>query len=412
MLTIILLCLQDLGACKQDLTRAIDRSDAPQAQAAIDGLAALRSAAAVDALLSAAGQCRLMNRPAILDRILDALVRCAGVPRIEERFKTCGDPVIRAGLVPALGEEALVDTLSKEREPAIKVALLDALGEKKRSVDVARFLNPREAWQVQAAALKLIRSTRSLDAVEALIEGLSKAEGRLELDYHGTLVALTGVDKGVLPASWKAWWQQNQAAVRSGTYVPREDERGGRNKGTAFFGVPVLSRRAVFVLDHSGSMSGAADFEDGRKRKIDAAREQLKQALRQMPDGALVNVVFYETAFQAFRDRLVTLSASSRQELFAYIDSLEPKGSTNVFDSLERALSYGADTIYLLSDGMPNKGRFTRPDDICVQIQKINRPLHVAIHTILIRSRGGGSAEELMKRLARENDGIFKALGR
>lgn len=154
-------------------------------------------------------------------------------------------------------------------------------------------------------------------------------------------------------------------------------------------------------------------------RKIDVARWQLKRVLYRLPDGTVFNLIFYSTDVQRYKPQLLTMTPAGRREAFAYIDSLEPMGVTNIFDSLESGLAFALgddgrlrrdaiDSVYLLSDGLPNRGRFTRPDEIRREIQRLNAPLKVAIYTILV---GASAADEtFMKGLADENHGEFRSM--
>ncbi len=403
---------------------------------------------------------------------IDALCRIggeAGIKRLIERFKNTAEWTIRAGIASALEHiptdealKVLLEQLKKEKEPTVKVAILDALTTKKaKSPEVLQaimdVLRSADAWQVHFAALQAVKALNAREAVEAVIDGMSRAEGRLQADFQEALIALTGVDKGILPDAWKAWWTQNKEAVIAGTYEPRPEEKAKKAAGaTTFFGIPVVSKRVVFVLDRSGSMSMPADFElpiesgGGDKlppdlarpkgtRKIDVARWQLKKVLHQLPEGTLFNVIFYGTNFEVYKPHLVALNPGIRQEVFAYIDTLEPSGGTNIFDSIERALAFalgedgklkkeGVDTIYLLSDGMPNQGRFKRPDEVRAEIKKLNDNLKVALHAVLIaamtsapqnpqpgqpqpRPRTTSNGDEaFMKGLADENFGEFRSM--
>lgn len=409
----------------------------------------------------------------------------AAVQGLIERFKSSPDWSVRAGIAGAFESmdredvlKALVDQLRREKEPTVKVAILDALNAKGKKSDeivqaVVDSLKTPDAWQVQFAALEFIRKNKILEAIDAVIEAMAKADGRLLYDFQDTLVALTGVDKGIMADAWKAWWDQNKEAVRGGTYKPRDDEKGAKGGAlTKFFGIPVKSKRVIFALDRSGSMSQPADFDIAidtgeaklpeeiakpkGNRKIDIARWQLKKVLYLMPDGAMFDIIFFSNTFELYKDKLVKLDKKSREEAFAYIDKIEPQGGTNIFDSLERALSFamgkdgklekdGIDTVYLMSDGMPNQGKFTRPDDIRREIKQINENLKVAINTVLIDAGGPGvpriprvpkpapngqpqpppppappappvagsdSDEEFMKKMAEENAGQYSAVKR
>lgn len=533
---LLLVLAQDIGKLKEELRKGLAAPDETVAMAAIDGLAASNTPAAVDVLLAAIGAIfkdewdgmdrrkslesaerrareehqkymekyrkasqeynstktqeandklkkaseemrpyskkysearaalqefitRYKSLALIRDHAQAALLKFNSDPAVNgfiDRFKGSPDWIIRAGLADVLERidrpqvvQALLHQLKREKEATVKVAILDALASKPTAPEIVQAAIEHlksDAWQVTAAALELIRKAGAKEAVDAVIEAMTKADGRLIYDFEDTLAALTGVDKGILPNSWKAWWEQNKDEVLAGSYKPRQEEKAGAGEGfTRFFGIPVNSKRAVFVLDRSGSMSSPADFDipidtgDSQlpadlqapkgKRKIDVARWQLKKALWMMPDGALFNVIFYGSAFDVYKEHMIKLDKRTREEAFAYIDTMEPTGATNIFDSLERALQFamgddgrlkkdGVDTIYLLSDGMPNQGKFRTPEEIQREVARINDSLKVVINTILVGASGAaGSAvkrpdEEFMKKLAEDNNGKFSAVRR
>lgn len=494
----LLLALQDPRA---ELRAAISQADAAKAKTAVEALVALDTPQAVEALLFGLGavkkeqvEARLAKeaeaannrRPArgrtahdakldalaaIRSAILDALPKFAtdaAVQALVDRFRSSPDWYIRAGIASVFEHidkdnvlAALIEQLTKEKEPTVRVAILEALSNKKGPGVESALLEAlkSDVWQLQLVALQAVEKQKLISAVEGVIEGMAKADGRVLHEFQRVLTALTGVDKGIMPDAWKAWWDQNKEAVRGGTYEPRPEEKAGKAGAlTTFFGVPITSKRVIFVLDRSGSMSATADFDlpadkgeadlpdDLKKpagsRQIDIARWQLKKALFRMPDGAFFNLIFYGSGFEVYRDRMIKLDKTSRRDAFAYIDQTEPKGGTNIFDSLEKALSYsigedgrlkkdGADTVYLMSDGMPGQGKYIAAGDICREIKAMNEKTKIAIHTILIDAGAGGNvvvrrvngkevpqpkpegpteAEQLMKRLAEENGGTFSAI--
>ena len=65
------------------------------------------------------------------------------------------------------------------------------------------------------------------------------------------------------------------------------------------------------------------------------------------------------------------------------------------------------DTIFFLSDGKPTTGRFVDPDDILREVRKLNELRRVVVHTIAL----GQFQKTFMKRLAKENGGVFVDLG-
>jgi hypothetical protein len=148
-----------------------------------------------------------------------------------------------------------------------------------------------------------------------------------------------------------------------------------------------------------------------------------------MPDGAEFNLIFYNHEWTILSDKPLKLAASTRKAAFEFIDRLEPVGPTNIYDPLEKGLSFaasgpmmdkisksGVDTIFFLTDGMPNTGQVPRAEDILVKVKELNKSRKVKIHAIGVFSAGrtpqaAGSEAELggkfLQKLAEENGGRY-----
>ena len=95
-----------------------------------------------------------------------------------------------------------------------------------------------------------------------------------------------------------------------------------------------------------------------------------------------------------------------RLQSIEFVKQLNPRGMTNVFDTLASALEDPeVNTIYFLSDGAPTMGKITEPQGILDRIREINAERKVKIHTIGFHLDPG--AASLMRRLAEENHGDF-----
>jgi HEAT repeat protein len=405
--------------------------------------------AGVEARARAASAIRLM-----LVETLGGFSGESAVQHLLGLLKTSKDSGVRAGLCSAferIKNEAAVESLAaaaRDKEPVVRVAALDALAAQgKKTPEVVAAIREAagetEYWQVCFAALQAAKALKATEAVDAIIAAMAKTEGRLRYDILETLTALTGEDKGISPEAWKSWHEARGG--EPATARPDPAPGVGKEAGhTTFFGIPVKSTRVVFVLDRSGSMAEPAGWvpeeatgapklppelqKPAGTRKIDVARWQLKKVLAQMPNGAEFDIVFYHGTFEVYKPQMIRLSDATRKEAYKYIDSLEPFGQTNVFDSVERAMQFalgpdgritklGADTIYLLSDGLPNRGKFTNPNDILAQIARQNDALKMTINTIWVGTLPQGSDEKavaaaksgetFMDRLAKENGGRF-----
>jgi hypothetical protein len=420
--------------------------------------------------LSRATEAKIMGIEACKRGIVQAMGKFrsdASVKDLVHEVAAGADWQRRAAAAEALGQiehkdvlPALIDALKNDKEPAVRVALVEALrAQKNPASEVVAALAAQlqsEFWQLKSAAAFALQALGSKEAIEPLIEALPKNEGRLRADLNEALVGLTGTDKHGDYAAWKSWWAANREAVAKGTWKAAEGEGAGssrKNATTTFYGIPVESRCVIFVLDRSGSMVEPSDWEAPKEtatgagaepggdikkagdRKIDIARWQMKKCIAQMPEGAEFNVIFFSHEFVVLSDKMLRISATTRKQAFEWIDKLDPFGGTNTFDALEKALSYastgtageklqkgGVDTIFLMTDGLPNSGQVPEAKDIVVRIRELNKIRKVKIHTVGVFtvSSGANAKQELkekeegtkfLKQLADENGGRFTGSG-
>jgi hypothetical protein len=173
----------------------------------------------------------------------------------------------------------------------------------------------------------------------------------------------------------------------------REPHRPSRSRASAharvevdveFFGIPLDGAQdVVFVLDHSGSMGGPAVGVSGRslgmnktqsalagvgaalankaagepvRTKMEAAKQELVECLRALPDGTRFNVVFFESGVTALSAGMLTLSDRTRVQAERFIAGIETEGSTAAVPALRAAYDSDARRVVLLSDGLANAG--------------------------------------------------------
>ena len=372
----------------------------------------------------------------------------------------------RAAVAEALGQIDHASALPALRERLIKgesesgaiVAVLDALAKKNQwdpeTISAAALHLESTYWQVRLAATTALKSSKSPHAIEPLISALDKADGRMKHEIHDALVAVTGVDKGLETASWKGWFDSNKESLLGGSYKPKADEgfqSDGKAKATTveFYGIPVKSKNVIFILDRSGSMAepGAFNEEEERvqytggdkkvsseiaglrpagTRKIDIAKYQLKKVLLLLPKGTKFNIVFFNHTFTIMAQSMVSLDDSTRKSAFNFFEPLEPEGQTDPWQALSKAFDFcaepgpngklkreGADTIYLMSDGLPfPPGKVVGPDEIVTRTRDWNQLRKIIIHTVFVSAEGTTDYDKgikFMEQLAKENGGIFKA---
>jgi HEAT repeat protein len=404
----------------------------------------------------------------------DAAVRGMAAELKARTFSASADWTRRAGIAEALGHvdhpealQALHETVLRDAEPQVRVAAMDALRAKKsnapETLGVLVQMLANESWQVRSAAVATLQALAAKETIEPLIEALSKNDGRLRYEINQALIAFTGVDKHGDYAAWKAWWDASKEEVKAGTYKVKKEESAANPAGgaTTFYGIPIHSRHVVFVLDRSGSMARPSewdlsadvatgvnvpglDLKPQGNRKIDIARWQLKRALAMLPDGIEFNLIFYNHQFTAMSESMVKLNQATRKQATEFIDSLDPTGRTNIYDPLEKGLSFApagggadklpkgapapalrktvasndksekgyADTVFLLSDGLPNTGQIPDPDGIIAKTKEMNRTRKVTINTIGVFEAASTEAEpggRLLKQLADDSGGVYSS---
>lgn len=396
---------------------------------------------------------KISEEDRILSKIRETLSKMTEAESLTLLRKTVSDGkdwTVRGAAAEALG--AIRDTasaadlrkaLKKEKDPRAQVSMIEALGkigDKDAIADLGEQLRKGADWQIKSAAAQALKSIGDPRGIEPLIEGLKDAAGRLKDEINQILVGLTGEDKHGDYKTWKDWYATNKESLLSGRYERPKSQDSGKKGGTTFYGLDVVSKRVIFILDRSGSMSEPTEWKPdtdvasgspgGGKpekigdRKIDVARYELKKAIQSLPEDTKFNVIFYSHDYQIWvEDALELATPANKKKAIEFVEKLEPEGQTNIFDPTEKAFLLqdlkdpkakkdnelgafkgGVDTIYLMSDGLPNRGRITDGNGICEKIKEMNRDRKIVIHTIAV---GKGSDPKFMERLATENGGKF-----
>jgi hypothetical protein len=294
-----------------------------------------------------------------------------------------------------------------------------------------------DAWEVRALAVAILARAQLVEAVPALIDALAAEKGRLRKDIDDALFALTGVRMYGDVDLWRNWLASNGDMIArrakeladAGEYEKSLEAWGGDGAGeegdeekrkghtSAFYGIATQSRRVMFVVDISQSMKDPAGAKPGATTgsrnpfaspaggtKLDIAKWQLHRAIHDLPDDAVFGIVVYSESYKSWEEELVAANARGKKKAHAFVDGIEGNGTTNISDSLDRALDSGADTIFLLSDGDPNRGRVSGLDALLAELTERNRMLRVVIHTVGIGEVEGSA---FLKELARATGGRY-----
>lgn len=331
------------------------------------------------------------------DRVLDAAeeaFRTAPeglVEEVERRIGKAESPLARAVYVRVLG--ALPGPAARER---IRVRTLMF-----------------DDWCPRAAAAHALASDRSPEALPPLVELLDAEDPALLTAAIESLTRLTKLDFGRDPVAWKTWWETHDKVGPIDDALKKEGGAGGGNPdgetrtvarpperktiGGTYFGIPVAGGKVAFVCDESGSM----------RYKLELAHDQLSRAVKALPSTTQFEVIFFNEHVWPWRGRLSRADPVTKDLLVQYLPTIEVKSYSNLFDSIETALGLGVDEIFVISDGVPNRGRKQFPDDILSEIKRLNTK-GTRIHTVsVVRTVDGDEHVALLKRIADENHGQY-----
>jgi uncharacterized protein YegL len=373
---------------------------------------------------------------------------------------------------PTEATRLLLFRLVEEKDRRVLPVVIDSLADQAGKLAVPELLprlsDPR--WQIRVATISALARIGSPDAIQPLIDRLREEQGRLRGDISDALKKLTGQDLGILPDRWQEWWDLNKNGFVPPSPTPPKEEgkeegdegaeeppepgppdgrgpfgppkrepppkppkdpegrepppdpppdpvpQGGDGGGVSFYGIRVLSKSVIFVIDVSGSMNQPASGRDQKRTKISVAKRELKTAVLALPDNARLNIVFYSESVSVWKKAMVKAERKERKAAAKFVEEFEAVGGTNIHDALKKAFDIvgtgardkkyelGADTIFFLSDGQPTVGTVIDPKQILKEVKRWNELSRVKIHTVGV---GADHAEAFMRDLAESSGGTY-----
>ncbi|HLF94923.1 MAG TPA: HEAT repeat domain-containing protein [Planctomycetota bacterium] len=297
---------------------------------------------------------------------------------------------------PSDATKALFLKLAASYKPGYAIPALQALGELRAPEAFPAFEKALQAkdWPIRVVAIRGLAKLKTKEAVDLLVDRMAKEEGRLLAECGDALRAATGKGLGYAPGGWKEWWTNNREAFEFPDKVAAQPGGAG---ATTYHGVPVLSNRMAFVVDISGSMSETI----GEQTRMELAKKELARVLSSLGKDATVNLIFFDDRIEPFAKQLIP-AKSNLTKMLQILAQIQPRGTTNIYDSLEVAFQHkDVDTIYLLSDGDPTAGKLIDPSDILREVRRLNRLRQIVIHTIAIPT------SPFLKALAEQNGGHY-----
>lgn len=337
-----------------------------------------------------------------------------GVPWLRTFFEQAGSREERLAALEGLADldpRAAVDPAKRllaERDDLLRLAAFEWLAlrapEEERMPACQRALQDAN-WRIAAVGVAAARRLRRRELVEALIRLLESPAARMRWESERALRELTGRCYGTETALWRKWL----SSAEQGRPPPEEPRQVERPR---FFGIPVESRRILFLLDFSSPM---ADPElPGRGTPADEGRRQFLRVLDRLPPETRLNVVVLGTEPRSGPNPLHTLgkglrplTETNRAAFEDLVQRQTPSGRLNLYDPLVEGMEDPeVDTIFLYSAGEVRAGLFTRVDDILRYVREANRFRRIAIHSVQPRTEQTRPAQvELLAGLAADSGG-------
>ena len=311
--------------------------------------------------------------------------------------------------------EALASKVEKRGgHPGVKVLCIDALAKRSdaRSGKALGAALTEKRPAVLRAALKAIRKRKPVEAIDGLFglhERLLKYEKKrpddfLQSEVESALIEMTGKYFENVE-DWKKYWALQKETGRTVTGGGKDAPSTGERKKKPrprFFGTEIRSSFIIFVIDVSGSMQG---------NRLVKAKAALTKCIDGLTARSRFTIVAYSSSAKQWNKNLQIASPNNKNKAKEFINALQATGNTRTLFALKEGFNIkGADTIILLSDGVPtgvnNKGERITEDTILDEIRGVNTTKKWRIDTFGFTS-AGGELEKFMKSLAEKNDGKF-----
>jgi hypothetical protein len=405
---------------RPELEKLIGHASGEVAAAAVESIVRLGIGGSAEAIASSLEQRRGKSDLDFRIQALDALAAAGTEAALQVilRFAASKDPESRA---VAMGSLAL---LAKNKSAEALAALLAGLED--------------EDATVRAVALRSLSTVREKPMIGALIRTLeTQKDESFKVKALELLVNITDHNMGLVAADWRKWWDLAEARFE----FPKSEKSeftSVKVRGLDYFGIEISSKRVGFLVDISSSMNeevavkarrpddeegdqdpgqtvsrrtpggdagrGGGRESPGRARKIDILKRELVRVIRKLSADTHLNIVCFHGSPVPWQKELQPVRGNGRDRAISYVQGLSLGTGTNVFDTLELALQdKRVDTVYLLTDGLPTRGRIVDQEGILREVARLNRVRGITIHCIAF-----GEESDLLKQLAAQNGGQYR----
>jgi hypothetical protein len=386
-----------------------------------DRLSQRAAAAEAESKTTAETLAATRTRAAELDKSLSALRQSLADAQDRLTKKSKERDTLAADLVSARQHVSELDVLVREKDAQARATAhsADELAQRLRDLDAqAKDLRTR-AEQVPALRDEADKTRERLAGTQARVR-------KLEQDVEERDRELAGAGRTI------AGLQNERSDLATQALRAREAMEN------RFAGITLTGRRVVFLVDMSGSME-LVDENTTAPEKWTGVRQTLAKVMRSLPDLEKFQVILFsnQVSYPLGNDGfwLDFDAVTSTSRVAQALAAIKPKGNTDMYAAFEAAFRFrnlGLDTIYVLSDGLPNIGVGLSPEQARVlketeRSEILSRYMRQMLRTQWNRAGAGQPLVRIntigffyespdvgafLWALARENDGSFVGMSK
>ncbi len=298
------------------------------------------------------------------------------------------DAIVRANALEALAriepekqKKPLLDAIVKDKDGGVRCALLAAAAElfPSESDALSTAALGDEDWRPRMQALVNLEKSKTPESTEGLIRATSDARPSISRRAVADLQKRTGA-KLYTRAQWEKWSRDTKGGTQESN-DPYPSEAPMPFTHSIYNDFVIDSDHVVFLIDHSGNM--AHPLKSKGMSKSAAAKTELGRVLKELDGKIWFNVIAYADKITSLGDKTQPLNEKSSGKAIDFLTALTSQGSKDIWAALESAISDpSVDTIYLLSSGEPEIGKYVHWNRVTTHLADLNRFHRVVIHTI------------------------------
>lgn len=328
------------------------------------------------------------------DAVVRAAARAAGKQGLEKALVPLAtlarhkDPIVRANALEALARiapekqrDGYLKAL-KDKDGGVRCALLGALPSLYPDVvESASSAALADAdWRPRMQAVENLAGLRSKEGVDGLVRATGDGRPVVAQRAVRELQALSRM-KFRRQIEWEGWWKANRETFEFPEGKATDAAGDEPETVTSYNGIRVESDHVAFLMDRSGTMKESLKSKPGTKAV--AAKTELDQVLRALTGKLTFNVYVYADEVKQLFDSAERLTPKNADKALDFVSDSAPIGAKDIWLALEAVLADPRiDTVYLLSSGEPEIGKYVHWNRVTRHLADRNRFRKVVVHTI------------------------------